>query len=85
MPRKDWGQLTVQDDGAGIGPENLGRLFDPFFTTRLGQGGSGLGLNIVYNLVTQTLCGAIHVQSAPGQGACFTIELPSTAPDTTAV
>jgi signal transduction histidine kinase len=44
--------LTVADDGEGIAPEHLEKVFDPFFTTRLGQGGSGLGLHIVHNVVT---------------------------------
>ena len=43
-------------------------MFDPFFTTRRGQGGSGLGMHIVYNLVTQSLGGRIRVDSVPGQG-----------------
>jgi PAS domain S-box-containing protein len=68
--------LTYSDDGRGIVPENLSRIFDPFFTTKRGTGGSGLGLNIVYNLVTQTLGGSIHCASEPGYGARFEIELP---------
>ncbi|APW41545.1 sensor histidine kinase [Rhodoferax saidenbachensis] len=76
----DWIKFTVQDDGVGIPPAHLARVFDPFFTTKLGQGGSGLGLNIVYNLVTKTLGGNIRVDSAPGQGACFTLTLPVVAP-----
>ncbi|AFL72129.1 ABC transporter substrate-binding protein [Thiocystis violascens] len=72
--------IRISDDGCGIDPANLGRIFDPFFTTRLGQGGSGLGLHIVYNLVTGLLGGTITVQSVPGQGTAFDIELPSIAP-----
>jgi signal transduction histidine kinase len=72
-------RLTVQDNGRGIPPENLAKVFDPFFTTKFGKGGSGLGLNIVYNLATTSLGGSIRVDSAPGQGACFTLELPLTA------
>jgi signal transduction histidine kinase len=75
-----WVEISVQDDGAGIAPEHLARVFDPFFTTRLGQGGSGLGLNIVYNIVTQTLGGTIHVESVFGQGARFILQLPCIAP-----
>ena len=52
-----WLQLQVSDDGRGISADNLRRIFDPFFTTRLGQGGSGLGLHIVYTLVTGLLGG----------------------------
>ncbi len=73
-------QISVSDTGVGIPDEYLSRVFDPFFTTRLGQGGSGLGLHIVYNLVTKTLGGSIRVDSAPGKGACFTMELPLRAP-----
>ena len=76
--------LRVSDDGNGIDPAHLSRLFDPFFTTRLGQGGSGLGLHIVYNLVTGLLGGTITVHSNPGQGAEFNLELPLIAPPMTA-
>ena len=70
----------VCDDGAGIGEGALQRIFDPFFTTRLGKGGSGLGLYIVYNLVTRSLGGQISAASEPGKGTCFTLTLPLTAP-----
>ncbi|HEX5803165.1 MAG TPA: PAS domain S-box protein [Azospira sp.] len=73
-------RLSISDDGIGIPPEHLDRIFDPFFTTRLGKGGSGLGLHIVYNIVTGILGGSIHVASEPGRGTRFTIELPRTAP-----
>jgi len=78
--REGWVQFTVKDNGAGIAPEHLDRVFDPFFTTRLGQGGSGLGLNIVYNIVTQTLGGTIRVESVQGHGASFVLHLPCVAP-----
>jgi hypothetical protein len=51
-------------------------LFDPFFTTRMGQGGSGLGLKITYNIVTTLLGGSIRVESGPGQGTAFIVDLP---------
>ena len=73
-------EITVQDDGNGIPAANLSRVFDPFFTTKLGKGGSGLGLNIVYNLVHEALGGTITVTSTAGSGACFTILIPLTAP-----
>jgi PAS domain S-box-containing protein len=73
-------RLWVVDDGRGIAPEHLRQVFDPFFTTRLGQGGSGLGLHIAYTLVTGLLGGRIAVQSTPGQGTRFQLELPCTAP-----
>ena len=72
-------ELLVTDNGKGIPAANLGRIFDPFFTTRLGQGGSGLGLNIVYNLVRDVLSGNIAVESQPGHGCCFRITLPRIA------
>ena len=71
-----WVDITVKDDGQGIPAAHLEKVFDPFFTTKLGKGGSGLGLNIVYNLVTTSLGGRIQVSSVPGQGACFTLSLP---------
>jgi signal transduction histidine kinase len=73
-------QMTVRDDGLGISESNLARVFDPFFTTKLGKGGSGLGLNIVYNIVQDVLGGTIEVSSQLGQGTCFTLMLPLIAP-----
>ncbi len=73
-------ELTVLDNGRGISSSHLSKVFDPFFTTKLGQGGSGLGLNIVYNLVTKALGGSIQVQSEPGKGALFVMSLPRIAP-----
>lgn len=72
-------QILVADNGRGISKETLPRIFDPFFTTKMGQGGSGLGLNIVFNLVTLTLNGSISVESTVGTGTCFTIVLPLVA------
>lgn len=68
--------LHYSDDGKGIPVEHHTRIFEPFFTTRRGQGGSGLGLHIVYNLVTQKLGGTIRFQSQVGVGTIFTIYLP---------
>ncbi len=73
-------RLLVIDNGTGIPQAHLPRVFDPFFTTKLGQGGSGLGLNIVYNLVTKSLGGTVHVASSPGHGATFSMVLPRMAP-----
>ncbi len=67
--------LEYADDGEGIPPENLSKIFEPFFTTKRGQGGSGLGLHIVYNLVTQKLGGRIQCESQIGIGTKFVIEL----------
>ncbi|WP_353328090.1 sensor histidine kinase [Chitiniphilus shinanonensis] len=72
--------LVFADDGRGIPLQHLPKVFDPFFTTRRGLGGSGLGLHVVYNLVTQTLGGEIVVQSEVGQGTTFFILLPRVAP-----
>ena len=71
-----WVQITVGDDGVGIPPAHLDKVFDPFFTTKLGKGGSGLGLNIVYNLVNTTLGGRIQVSSEAGLGARFVLTIP---------
>jgi predicted ATPase/signal transduction histidine kinase/tRNA A-37 threonylcarbamoyl transferase component Bud32 len=68
--------LEYSDDGLGIPPENLSKIYEPFFTTKRGQGGSGLGLHIVYNLVTQTLKGEIECISNLGSGTKFIIKLP---------
>jgi signal transduction histidine kinase len=68
--------LKYLDDGCGIPPEHLSKIFETFFTTKRGQGGSGLGLHIVYNLVTQKLGGTIRCESQVGTGTKFVIELP---------
>lgn len=72
-------QIVIQyrDDGCGIPPHILEKIFEPFFTTARDKGGTGLGLHITYNLVTQKLKGRIAVQSEVG-GTLFTIELPTT-------
>ncbi|MDQ7989090.1 MAG: ATP-binding protein [Candidatus Dactylopiibacterium sp.] len=75
-------RLDCRDDGVGIRAANLKRIFDPFFTTRLGRDGSGLGLNIVHNIVTGVLGGEIEVTSEENHGACFTLRLPRVAPRT---
>lgn len=76
QPDRNSVELSVSDDGAGIPPEVLPKIFDPFFTTRRGAGGSGLGLHIVYNLVTSRLHGSIAVTSTPGRGTRFTLRFP---------
>jgi len=64
------------DNGAGMDAATLAQLFDPFFTTRRGQGGSGLGAHIVYNLVTGPLGGVVRVDSAPGAGLHYHLRFP---------
>jgi len=59
------------DNGKGIASEHLKKIFEPFFTTKRGKGGTGLGMHIVYNLVTQTLGGQIECTSILGQGTTF--------------
>ncbi len=73
-------RITVADDGVGIPAAHLGRIFEPFYTTKLGKGGSGLGLHICYNVVTSTLGGKVSAHSAPGQGTHMVIEIPHSAP-----
>jgi signal transduction histidine kinase len=68
--------FEYSDDGKGIAEENLSKIFEPFFTTKRGQGGSGLGLHIIYNLVTQKLAGTIRCESKLGKGTKFIILLP---------
>ncbi|MCK7593156.1 sensor histidine kinase [Pseudomarimonas salicorniae] len=73
-------EIRLSDDGVGMPEAVRSRVFDPFFTTRRNEGGTGLGLHIVYNLVTQKLGGQIRVESQPGQGTEITLRLPPTAP-----
>ncbi|MES2265105.1 MAG: ATP-binding protein [Pseudomonadota bacterium] len=72
--------LRIADNGNGISADNLLHIYDPFFTTKLGVGGSGLGLHIVHNIVCDVLGGRIEVQSTLGVGTAFTLTLPLAAP-----
>jgi len=65
-----------RDNGKGIPADDCEKLFDLFYTTKREQGSSGLGMNIIYNLVTRALGGTISCQSAPGQGIYFLIRIP---------
>jgi signal transduction histidine kinase/HAMP domain-containing protein len=80
--RKDGNQalLTISDDGCGMDADIVRQIFDPFFTTARGSGGTGLGLHIVFNQMTQILGGTIECTSSPGDGTTFTIRFPLTAP-----
>jgi signal transduction histidine kinase len=73
-------ELMFGDDGAGMPDDVLRRVFDPFFTTKMGQGGTGLGMNIVYNIVTGVLGGRITIDSTPGAGTTVRMLLPRSAP-----
>jgi PAS domain S-box-containing protein len=68
--------IDVIDDGAGIQPDHLGRVFDPFFTTARTRGGTGLGLHIVHNLVVNRLGGSVAMHSLVGEGSRLRIQLP---------
>ena len=72
--------LRFSDDGCGMSAEVLDHVFDPFYTTKLGKGGSGLGMHIVYNLTTQVLGGQIQVESKPAHGTQWTLDIPVIAP-----
>lgn len=74
--REDTLIMDFKDDGVGIVPENLKKVFDPFFTTDYEGKSSGLGMHIVYNLVTQKLKGSIKVESAIGRGTTVHMEVP---------
>jgi signal transduction histidine kinase len=73
---QDYINITYRDNGKGINEDIKGKLFEPFFTTKRGDGGSGLGLHLVYNLVTQGLGGKIQVESNIVKGVCFIIDIP---------
>jgi ligand-binding sensor domain-containing protein/signal transduction histidine kinase len=80
--RREGGDCVIdyRDDGCGMAEEVRRRVFEPFYTTRRGQGGSGLGMHIVYNLITQALRGSIVCESQPGAGARFLIRFPAILP-----
>jgi signal transduction histidine kinase len=69
-------RLQLLDNGIGIAPEQQKQVFEPFFTSKMGQGRCGLGLSIGYNIVNTLLNGQISVQSERGQGSCFILDLP---------
>lgn len=71
-------EVTIEcsDNGIGMDEEMTHKIFEAFSTQRLGQGGTGLGMNIVYNIVTQVLSGSIECQSQLGQGTLYRIQFP---------
>ncbi len=79
---KDYVRISFADDGPGIAPENIDKVFDPFFTTREGRGGTGLGLSACHGIVTEH-GGRIYVRSKPEKGTTFFVELPLSPVETT--
>ncbi|MCA9895606.1 MAG: cyclic nucleotide-binding domain-containing protein [Anaerolineae bacterium] len=74
--REDGFTLSVRDYGQGIDPQHLSQVFEPFFTTGRSKGGTGLGMAIVRNLVTEGLKGTVQIASTPGQGTAIEIQFP---------
>jgi len=70
--------ILFSDNGQGMGQEIVTHIFEPFFTTNRGNGGSGLGLYIIHNVVTQSLKGTIECKSTVGVGTTFSIMIPLT-------
>jgi PAS domain S-box-containing protein len=83
MPVGPCVRLTIGDSGRGMGPDTLERIFEPFFTTREAQQGTGLGLSVVHGIVTSH-GGTITVDSEPGSGSTFQIDLPRHGGETAA-
>ena len=73
-------EIAVEDDGVGMDESLVSHAFEPFFTTRRHHGGTGLGLHIVFNIVTSQLGGTIKVESQPQVGSTFTFRFPADAP-----
>ncbi|MEO9899542.1 ATP-binding protein [Nisaea sp.] len=74
-------EISVRDDGVGMPPDVAEKVFNPFYTTKLGQGGTGLGLNISYNAATNVLGGSLTVESTLGEGSVFKLLIPVIAPE----
>jgi len=72
-------RIAYKDDGRGIPPEHQENVFDPFFTTKRGAGGTGLGLHVVFQIVTKTLGGRIKLVSEAGRGSKFVVRIPCLA------
>jgi signal transduction histidine kinase len=72
--------LGFADDGKGMSADQVTRVFEPFYTTRRGEGGSGLGLYVCYNIVTTQLRGTILCESTPNAGCRFDIHFPAQHP-----
>lgn len=77
----EWVHMCFADNGIGINEEHLARLCEPFFSTKIGKGGTGLGMSIVENLVRKALHGKLSIASEPGVGTTFDIMLPCRLPE----
>ena len=77
-------RLTIRDNGKGMSPETAKHVFEPFFTTRLGQGQSGLGLTICRNIAAGVLGGSLRLESQEGEGSVFIIDFPMQKPQAAA-
>ena len=71
-----WVNMDFSDDGIGLDEKGIKNLFDPFYTTKRNEGGSGLGAHLVYNLVTQKLKGEVEIETSIGNGLCYHIRFP---------
>lgn len=78
--QQDIAEIQVKDDGNGMSAEVLAHIFEPFYTTKLGHGGSGLGLSIARNIVTGVLGGTLNASAQPGLGTLLCLRLPLQAP-----
>ena len=74
-------QCTIADDGPGIAKANVEKIFDPFFTTKEPGQGTGLGLSVSHDIIVTKHKGQLQVESTPGKGTIFTIDLPYQAND----
>ena len=79
LPGREQAFFRVQDCGSGMEPEVLDRIFEPLYSTKPAGKGSGMGLSIVYGIISEAE-GKIEVKSEPGQGTCFTVKLPLSDP-----
>lgn len=70
-------KIIFQDNGCGMSADVIEKIYDPFFTTKRSQGGTGLGMNIVYNLINKKLEGNIQIESVVGEGTTVTVTLPA--------
>lgn len=74
-------EISVRDDGIGMEADVLEKIFNPFYTTKFGQGGTGLGLHISYNAASNVLGGSLTVASTPGEGSSFSLLIPIVVPE----